>query len=165
MNINTIVCGKILSGKVLYHIETSQLICSADQSVILCMMQVFEKSDFQTTYYVTDFCNIFPINSVYLCLNFSILLSHVFLKHCRDCRLKYIFMCFVFLCSFFYSPFKHKIVYNDVKLCHQIEVFTPEYLNGNNKLHKAFLSSQFTVLTISKLEQINIFFLSLSNYS
>ena len=158
MNINTIVCGKILSGKVLYHIETSQLICSADQSVILCMMQVFEKSDFQTTYYVTDFCNIFPINSVYLCLNFSILLSHVFLKYCRDCRLKYIFMCFVFLCSFFYSPFKHKIVYNDVKLCHQIEVFTPEYLNGNNKLHKAFLSSQFTVLTISKLEQINNFF-------
>ena len=56
---------------------------------------------------------------------------------------------------FFYSPFKHNIVYNEVKLCHQIEVFTPEYLSANNKLHEAFLSSQFTVLTISKVKQIN----------
>ena len=66
-------------------------------------------------------------------------------------------MCIVFLCSIFYSPFKHNIVYNDVKLWHQTEVFTPEYLSANNKLHEAiaFLSSQFTVLTISKLKQIN----------
>ena len=61
-------------------------------------------------------------------------------------------MCIVFLCSFFYLPFKHKILYNDVKLCHEIEVFTPEYLNANNKLHETFLGSQFTVLTISKLK-------------
>ena len=85
-------------------------------------------------------------------MNFSILLSHVFLKHRRDCRLKYTFMCIVFLCSFFYSPFKHKIVYNNMKLCHEIDVFTPKYLNANNKLHEAFLSSQFTFLTISKLK-------------
>ena len=32
MNSSTIVCGKIHSGKDLYHIETIQLICSADQS-------------------------------------------------------------------------------------------------------------------------------------
>ena len=64
-------------------------------------------------------------------------------------------MCIVFLCSFFYSPFKQKIVYDDVKLCHQIEVFTSEYLNANNKLHEAFLSSQLTVLTILKLKQVN----------
>ena len=64
-------------------------------------------------------------------------------------------MCIVFLCSFFYSPFKHKSVYNDNKLCHQIEVFTPECLNANNKLHEAFLNPQYTVLTISKLKQIN----------
>ena len=51
--------------------------------------------------------------------------------------------------------FKHKIVYNDIKLCHQIEVFTPKYLNANNKLHEAFLNPQYTVLTISKLKQIN----------
>ena len=40
-------------------------------------------------------------------------------------------------------------------LCHQIEVFTQEYLDTNNKLQEAFLSSQFTFLTISKLKQIN----------
>ena len=125
------------------------------------MVRVFEKSDFQTIYYVTDFCNILRhtvklkviqtfkkllksesvnrsdlINSVYLWLNFSILFSHVFLKSRRDCRLKSIFMCIVFLCSFFYSPFKHKIIYNDIRLCHQVEVFTPEYLSANNKFHE-----------------------------
>ena len=62
-------------------------------------------------------------------------------------------MCIVFLYSFFYSPFKHKSVYNNIKLCHQVEVFTPEYLNVNSKLHEAFLNPQYTVLTISKLKQ------------
>ena len=95
------------------------------------------------------------MNSVYLWLNFSILFSHVFLKSRRDCRLKSIFMCIVLLCSFFYSHFKHKSVYNDNKLCHQIEVFTPECLNANNKLHEAFLNPQYTVLTVSKVKQIN----------
>ena len=42
----------------MYHIETSQLIYSADKSDGLYMVRVFEKSDFQTTYHVTDFCNI-----------------------------------------------------------------------------------------------------------
>ena len=46
MNNNTIVCGKIPSGKDLYHIETSQLFYSADQSDGLCMVLVFEKSEF-----------------------------------------------------------------------------------------------------------------------
>ena len=58
MNSNTIVCGKIPCGKDLYHIETSLLIYSADQSDGLCMVRVFEKSDFQTIYDVTDFWNI-----------------------------------------------------------------------------------------------------------
>ena len=95
------------------------------------------------------------INSVYLRLNFSILFSRVFLKSRRDCRLKSIFICFVFLCSFFYSPFKHKTIYSDIKKCHQIEVFTPGHLNASNKLHEAFLNPQYTVLTISKRKQIN----------
>ena len=56
---------------------------------------------------------------------------------------------------FFYLSFKRKIIYNDVKLCHQIEVFTPEYLDAKNKLHEASVSSQFILLTISKLKQIN----------
>ena len=179
MNSNTIICGKVPSGKDLYHLETSRLIYSADQSGGLDMVRVFEKSDFQTIYHETDFCNILRhivkskviqnlkkllkpesvnrselMNSVYLWLNFSILLSHVFLKSRRGCRLKSIFMCITFLCSFFYSPFKHRSVYN-YKLSHQIEVFTPEYLNANNKLHEAFLNPQYTVLTISKLKQIN----------
>ena len=57
MNSNTIVCGKIPSGRDLYHIETSQLIYSADQSDSLYIVQVFEASDFQTICHVTDFCN------------------------------------------------------------------------------------------------------------
>ena len=57
MNSNTIICGKVPSGKDLYHIQTSRLIYSADQSGGLYMVQVFEKSDFQTIYHVTDFCN------------------------------------------------------------------------------------------------------------
>ena len=56
-NSNTIICGKIPSGKDLYYIETSQLIYSADQLGGLYMVRVFEKSDFQTIYHVTDFCN------------------------------------------------------------------------------------------------------------
>ena len=95
------------------------------------------------------------MNSIYMWLNFSILFSRVFLKSRCDCRLKSIFMCIVLLCSFFYSLFKHRSVYNDIKLFHQVEVFTPEYLNANNKLHEAFLNPQYTVLTILKLKQIN----------
>ena len=64
-------------------------------------------------------------------------------------------MCIVSLFSFFSSPFEHKSVYNDIKLCHEIEVFAPAYLNANNKLHEAFWNPQYTVLTISKLKQIN----------
>ena len=58
MNSNTIICGKVPSGKDLYHLETSRLIYSADQSGGLDMVRVFEKSDFQTIYHATDFCNI-----------------------------------------------------------------------------------------------------------
>ena len=132
MNNNTIICGKVPSGKDLYHTETSQLICSADQLDGIYTVRVFEKSDFQTIYHVTDFCSILRhivkskviqtlkkllksesvnrselMNSVYLWLNFLILFS-VFLKNRRNCRLKSIFMCIVFLCSFFYLPVKHK---------------------------------------------------------
>ena len=58
MNSNNRVYGKIPCEKNLYHIEISQLIYSADQSDGLCIVRVFEKSDFQTIYYVTDFSNI-----------------------------------------------------------------------------------------------------------
>ena len=58
MNSNTIICDKVPYGKDLYHIETNRLICGADQPGGLYMVRVFEKSDFQTIYHVTDFCNI-----------------------------------------------------------------------------------------------------------
>ena len=57
-NSSTIVCGKVPSGKDLYHIETSQSIYSADQLDGLCMVLVFEKSDFQIIYNVAYFCKI-----------------------------------------------------------------------------------------------------------
>ena len=79
----------------------------------------------------------------------------MFLKHRHDFRLKYVLISIAFLCSFFHSRFNLKIIYNDVKLCHQIEVSTPEYLNTHNKFYEAFLSSQFTVLTILQLKQRN----------
>ena len=156
MNSNTIVCGKVPAGKDLYHTETSQLIYSADQLGGSYIVRGFEKSDFQTIYHVTDFCNILPHivkskviqtlkkllkseivnrsdlrNSVYLWLNFSILFS-VFLKSRRDCRMKSIFMCILFLCSFFNSPLKHKSVYKDIKLCHEIKVLIIFYLIESN---------------------------------
>ena len=55
MNSNTIICRKVPSGKDLYHVETNQLIYSADQSGGFYMARVFEKSNFQTIYHVTDF--------------------------------------------------------------------------------------------------------------
>ena len=143
------------------------------------MVWVFQQSDFQTIYRVTDFCNILQHivkskiiqtfkkllkfesvsrsdlkNSVYLWLNLPILFSCVFKKQTwLQIEIHIYVYCFPLL--IFYSSFEHKIVYNDIKLCHQIEVFTPEYSNANNKLHEAFLNPQYTVLTISKVRQIN----------
>ena len=94
------------------------------------------------------------INSVYLRLSFSILPSHVFSKHRSDYRLK-CSLCLRFPPLIFYLSVQHKLVYNDVKLFHQVQVFTPEYLNANNKLHETFLSSQFTVLNISTFKKMN----------
>ena len=67
------------------------------------------------------------VNSVYLQLEFSILFFHMFLKHKRYYSLKCLFMSTFSFAHFFYLPVKHKLVYNDVKLCHQIDIFTPEY--------------------------------------
>ena len=77
------------------------------------------------------------INWVYLSLKFSILLSYVFFKTQTWLQIEiHIYVnCFPLL--IFCLSFKHKIVYNDVKLYH------------------AFLSSQFTVFTISKPKQVN----------
>ena len=79
----------------------------------------------------------------------------MFLKQRRDYRLKWIFMSTFSLCSLFHLPVNQKFVYIDIILCHQIDVSTPEDLNAKNKLRGTFLSSQFTLLAISKLQQIN----------
>ena len=50
LNSNTIVGGIVPSGKDLYHIKTNQLIYSAHRPGGLCMVRVFEKSDFQTIF-------------------------------------------------------------------------------------------------------------------
>ena len=47
MNNNSVVCGKLPCGKGSYHIETSQLIYSADQLTGLCMVRIFEKVIFK----------------------------------------------------------------------------------------------------------------------
>ena len=78
----------------------------------------------------------------------------MFSKHRSDYRLK-CSLCLRFPPLIFYLSVQHKLVYNDVKLFHQVQVFTPEYLNANNKLHETFLSSQFTVLNILTFKKMN----------
>ena len=61
----------------------------------------------------------------------SVFFVHVFVKHKRDLRLKYILVAFVFLSSNFYLS-----TYDDI-VCNRLQ------------------SSQFSILTISKLRAIN----------
>ena len=58
MNDNTLVCAKVPFREDLYHTKTNMLICNADQLTGLWMMWVFERSDFQTIYNVSDFYSI-----------------------------------------------------------------------------------------------------------
>ena len=63
INSNVIVCGKILSGKDLNHIETSHFIYDADQSDGLCMVQVFEKKWFSNNLLCNKLLQYFAANS------------------------------------------------------------------------------------------------------
>ena len=86
---------------------------------------------------------------------FLVLFFHVFVKHKRDLRLKYVLVSFVFLSSKFYLSTYDDIVYNNVKLCNNLQFYSPDCIRTCNELHKACLLSQFSILTISKLKVIN----------
>ena len=92
---------------------------------------------------------------------FFISVFHVFVKHKRDLRLKYVLAAFVFLSSKFYLCSYDKIVYNSVKLCNCLQFYSPNYIRTCNELQQeACLLSQFFILTISKPKAINIIHLS-----
>ena len=46
-------------------------------------------------------------------------------------------------------------VYNTVKLCNRLQIYSPDYIRTSNELHETSLLSQFSILTISKLKAIN----------
>ena len=94
-------------------------------------------------------------NSLYLWVAFLILFFHVFVKHKRDLRLKYVLSAFVFLSSkYYFSTYDH-IVYNKGKLCNRLQFYSPDFKRTCNERHEACLLSQFSILTISKLKAIN----------
>ena len=91
---------------------------------------------------------------MFLWVSFLNLFFHVFVKHKRYLRLKYVLVAFVFLSSKFYLSTYDK-VYNNVKLCNRLQFYRPDYISTCNKLHEACLLSQFSILTISTLKAIN----------
>ena len=99
-------------------------------------------------------------NSLFLWVSFLFLFFHVFVKHKRDLRLKYVLVTFVFLSSKFYLCSYDDIVYNNVKLYNRLQLYSPDYIRTCNELQEACLLPQFFILTISKPKAINIIDLS-----
>ena len=95
------------------------------------------------------------INSLFFWVSFLILFFHVFIEHKRNLRLKYVLVAFVFLSSKFYLSTYGDKVYNTVKLCNRLQIYSPDYIRTSNELHETSLLSQFSILTISKLKAIN----------
>ena len=95
------------------------------------------------------------IDSLFLWVTFLILFFHVLVKHKRDLRFKYVLVAFVFRSSNFYLSTCDNIVYNNAKLCNRLQFNSSDYISTCNELHEAYLSSQFPILTISKLKAIN----------
>ena len=86
----------------------------------------------------------------FLILFFFFFFFHVFVKHKRDLRLKYVLLPLFFcLQNFIFSTYDN-IVYNNVKLCNRLQFYSPDYIRTCNELHEACLLSQFCILTISK---------------
>ena len=95
-------------------------------------------------------------NSLFLWVPFFILFFHVFVRRKRDLRLKYVLVAMVFLSSNFYSSSNCNMVYNNVNPCNHIRFYSPGNVSTCNELHETSLLSQFSILTISKLEAINV---------
>ena len=90
-------------------------------------------------------------SSLFLRIPFLILFFLVFVKHKRDSKLKYVLAASVFLSSIFYFPTNGNIVYNNIKLCNHLELYSPDNMGTCNELHKTCLLSQF-----SKLNSVNL---------
>ena len=65
-------------------------------------------------------------DALFLCLLFSSMFSYVFLKNGHKKRLKYPLMGFVFIQSYLSSPSLGRMC-TKVKVCNEIQCFTPEY--------------------------------------
>ena len=96
-----------------------------------------------------------PTVTVFLWVPFLILFFHVFVKHKRDLRFKYVFVPLVLLFLKFYLSTNENIVHNNVKLCNRLQFYSPDYISTCNELHEICLQSQFSILTISKLRAIS----------
>ena len=96
-----------------------------------------------------------PPVAVFLWLPFLILFFHVFVKHKRDLRLKYVFVPSVLLFLNFYLSTNDNTVHNNVKLCNRLQFYSPDYISACNELHEICFLSQFSILTISKLRAIS----------
>ena len=90
-------------------------------------------------------------NSLFLRISFLILFFLVFVKHKSDSRLKYVLAASVSLSSIFYLPVNDNIVYNNIKLCNRLELYSPDSMSTCNELHETCLLSQF-----SKINSINL---------
>ena len=95
------------------------------------------------------------IKATNLCFygSFLMLLFHVFVKHKRDLRLKYVLVALVFVSSNFYLSTNDNLVYNNVKLCNRLQFYSPDYISTCNELHDTvcclnFLFSQSLNLNV-----------------
>ena len=87
----------------------------------------------------------------FLWVPFLILFFHVFVKHKRDLRLKYVIVPSVLLFLNFYLSTND----NNVKLCNNLQFYSPDNISTCNELHEICLLFQFSILTISKPKATN----------
>ena len=92
-------------------------------------------------------------NPLFLWIPLLILFFHVFVKHKRDLRLKYVLIAFVFLSSNFYLSTYDDIVYNNVKLYNLLQFYSSVYISTCNELPETCLLSQFSILKSLNLKQ------------
>ena len=81
--------------------------------------------------------NIEVISSLFLWVPFLILFFHVSVKYKRHLRLKCVLVAFVFPSSNFYLSTYGNIVYNNVKLCHRLQSYSPDYRGTCNELDES----------------------------
>ena len=80
--------------------------------------------------------------------------SYVFLKIGHKKMLKYLFMGFVFIQSYLNSPSVERMC-TKVKVCNQIQFFTPEYIRACVALDNFHLNYLFRIFTTSNIKELN----------